>query len=214
MSVSRAGKCTSARCAVPPQASLQPLDLGVARGPWGTHRFLESVGAGLLASLISEIDAGGAGYVNELDGRAARLNAALEVLERVLHQSTPVTCEIGLDKLQLSGQYLLIEILNFGAAGPNLPLAPQADGADGVLDIALVEAHERSWLEQHVSDIRRNPFNVTPLRVHHARRVTLRCESCTVHLDDEIWERDGRSTWAEATVDHAALTFLVPTTEK
>ena len=196
------------------QASLQPLDLGVARGPWGTHRFLESVGAGVLASLISEIDAGGAGYVNELDGRAARLNAALEVLERVLHQSTPVTCEIGLDNLQLSGQYLLIEILNFGAAGPNLPLAPQADGADGVLDIALVEAHERSWLEQHVSDIRRDPSNVTPLRVHHARRVTLRCESCTVHLDDEIWERDGRSTWAEATVDHAALTFLVPATEK
>lgn len=192
------------------RASLRPLDLGVARGPWGTHRFLESVGVGLLANLISETDAGGARYVNELDGRNARLTAALEVLERVLKRSTPVTCEIELDDVQLSGQYLLIEILNFGAAGPNLPLAPHADGADGVLDIALVEARERPWLQQHVSDIRRNPSSVTPLRVHHARRVTLRCEPCAVHLDDEMWELDDKSIWVEVTVDHAALTFLIP----
>ena len=138
-------------------AALQPFDLGVARGPWGTHRFLESVGVGVLASLISEIDAGGAAYVNELNGRTARLDAALDVLERVLKRSTPLECQVELDDLQLSGEYLLIEILNFGAAGPNLPLAPHADGGDGMLDVALVEAHERSWLEQHVSDIRTNP---------------------------------------------------------
>ncbi len=193
---------------------LKLFDVGVARGPWGTHRFLESVGVGVLASLISEIDAGAAAYVNELSGRIARLDAALDVAERVLKRSTPVECDVELDDLRLHGEYLLIEILNFGAAGPNLRLAPDADGGDGMLDVALVEAHERSWLEQHLSDIRTDPGGVAPLRVHQARRVAVRCEPCALHLDDEMREHDGKRTWVEATVEHSALTFLVPAVAK
>ena len=190
--------------------AIQAFDLGVVRGPFGVHRFLESVGVGVLASLIAEVDSGRAGFVNELDRREARIDAALGVLEAVLSRSTPIACDIELDDVRLSGEYLLIEILNFGAAGPNLQLAPHADGADGVLDIALVEAGERSWLEQHVSDIRTHPSNVTPLRVRHARCVTLRCEPRALHVDDKMWEVDGQGTSVEATVEHAALTFLVP----
>jgi diacylglycerol kinase family enzyme len=182
----------------------------VVHGTFGTHRFLESVGVGVLARLIAEVDTGRAAYVNELDGREARINAALDLLEHVLRRSTPVTCEIELDDHRFSGEYLLIEILNFGAAGPNLQLAPHADGADGVLDIAIVEAHERAWLEQHLSDIRTSPSNLTPLRVRHARRVGLRCQPCTLHVDDKMWELDTKSTSVEATVEHAALTFVLP----
>jgi diacylglycerol kinase (ATP) len=194
--------------------SLQAFDLGVVHGTFGTHRFLESVGVGVVARLIAEVDTGRAAYVNELDGREARINAALDLLERVLRRSTPVPCEIELDDHRFSGEYLLIEILNFGAAGPNLQLAPHADGADGVLDIAIVEAHERAWLEQHLSDIRTSPSNLTPWRVRHARRVGLRCQPCTLHVDDKMWEPDGRSAALDATVEHAALTFVVPATQQ
>ena len=196
------------------RGSLQPFDLGVARGPWGSHWFLESVGVGALASLIAEVDTGRAGYVNEMDGREARINAALDVLERVLNRSTPIVCEMTLDGLRLSGEYLLIEILNFGAAGPNLRLAPHADGADGVLNIALVEAHERPWLEQHLSDIRTNPSNVTPLRVRNAQHVTMRCASCALHIDDEVWPPDGTLVDVEATIVHSAVSFLAPAAVK
>src|SRR5688572_8742965 len=54
--------------------TLQPFDLGLARGPWGTFQFLESVGVGLLAEMMSEIDEGSSGYVNELSGRRARIS--------------------------------------------------------------------------------------------------------------------------------------------
>lgn len=190
--------------------SLQAFDLGVVSGPFGTHRFLESVGIGVLATLIAEIDTGRSGYVNELDRREARINAALDVLEIVLRRSNPITCEIELDDEPLSGEYLLIEILNFGAAGPNLQLAPHADAADNVLDVALVEVHERSWLEQHVSDMRTDPSHVTSLPVRHARRITLRCAACTLHVDDKMWQPDGKSIVLDAAVEHAALTFVVP----
>lgn len=196
------------------RGALQPFDVGVARGPWGTLPFLESVGVGLLAHLMTEIDAGGAGYVNELDGRTTRLNAALHVLERVVGRLKPVRCDIELDERVLSGDFLLIEVLNFGAAGPNLQLAPHADGADGRLDIALVEVLERPWLEQHVTALRTDPRNAPPLRVRHARRVTMRCQPCPLHLDDQRWEGDGEAGSIELTVDPSALTFLVPSVAK
>ena len=161
------------------RASLQPFDLGVARGRWGTSRFLESVGVGLLAETMAEIDAGGAGYVNQLNGRETRITAARELLQSVLRRTRAVRCDLQLDELTLAGEYLLVEVLNFGAAGPNLRLAPDADGADGLLDVVVVEAHERSWLEKHLSAIARSachtatarppcPTGRNPLRALHS----------------------------------------------
>lgn len=104
--------------------NMQPFDLGLARSPWGMFQFLESIGVGLLAELMSEIDEGGSSYVNELSRRETRISAALGVLDRVLRRSNGTPCEIELDNRRLSGEYLLVEVLNFGAAGPNLELHP------------------------------------------------------------------------------------------
>ena len=49
-----------------PRASHQTFDVGVARGPWGEFRFLESVGGGLLSDSIATIDEGWASHVNEM----------------------------------------------------------------------------------------------------------------------------------------------------
>ena len=55
----------------------QPFDIGLARGPWGTFRFLESVGAGLLADGMAEIKEGRADYIRQAKGADARMAAAL-----------------------------------------------------------------------------------------------------------------------------------------
>ncbi len=192
--------------------SLQPFDLGLARGPWGTFQFLESVGVGLLADVMSDIDEGPSGYVNELSRRETRISAALALMERVLQRSTGIACEIVLDDRRLSGEYLLVEMLNFGAAGPNLELAPTADCGDGLLDIVLVEAHERRLLEDHVAAMRADAAHVPHLPVHHARRVTLECAPAPVHLDDELWRaaQDATRIRADVVLASRALTFLVP----
>jgi diacylglycerol kinase family enzyme len=193
-------------------ASQAPFDLGVASGPWGSSEFLESVGIGLLSGMMSEIDAGTSGYVNELDGRAARVDAALDVLADVLRRSHPIECEIQLDDQVIGGQYLLVEILNFGSAGPNLRLAPHADGADGRLDVVLVTADERQWFESQLAARRQDASHATALRVHHARNVRIRFERSVLHLDDALITPDGPSSWATAdvSVQPGALTFLIP----
>jgi diacylglycerol kinase family enzyme len=190
----------------------QPFDLGVARGPWGTFHFLESIGVGLLAELMAEIDEGASGYVNELSRREHRIKAALGVLDRVLRRSNGIACDILLDDRRLSGEYLLVEVLNFGAAGPNLELAPVADCGDGLLDVVLVEAHERALLEEHLAAVRSDARHVPPLPIYHARQVTLDCAPSWVHLDDELWsdEKNGTGFGAAASLRRHALTFLVP----
>jgi diacylglycerol kinase family enzyme len=155
------------------RGTLQPFDLGLARGPWGTFQFLESIGVGMLAELMSEIDEGASSYVNELSRRETRISAALGVLHQVLRQSSGIPCEIVLDDRRLSGEYLLLEVLNFGAAGPNLQLAPAADCADGLLDVVLVEAHERALLEEHLAALQSGARYAPRLSIYQARRVRL-----------------------------------------
>lgn len=195
------------------RASLCPFDFGVARGPWGSSMFLESIGLGVLADLMHEIDAGGSGYVNQIDDRSERIDAAIEVLQQIVRDASPLPCEIMLDERDYSGEYLLVEVLNFGAAGPNLRLAPDADGGDGVLDVVLVPAQERRWLENHLAALRGGRKPIAPHRAHHGRRVTIRCAGARLHLDDELWAAmvDAPSeTRVEAVVQTHALTFVVP----
>ena len=190
----------------------RPFDLGLARGPWGEFRFLESVGIGLLAEMMSAIDAGEAKWVNDLSRREMRISAALEVLAKVLEDSSGIRCEFELDGQRLGGEYVLVEFLNFGAAGPNLALAPAADCGDGLLDIVLVEAHQRNLLEAHLNAVRAGSEHVPELPIRHARHVAVDFAPCRLHLDDELWSAEAGASRVQAAVTllPAALEFLVP----
>ncbi len=96
----------------------QPFDIGLARGPWGTFRFLESVGAGLLADSIAEIKEGGADYIRQAKGADDRMAAALGLFHRLLGRMAAMRFNLSLDGRDYSGEYLLLEVLNFWAAGP------------------------------------------------------------------------------------------------
>jgi diacylglycerol kinase family enzyme len=190
----------------------RPFDLGLAHGPWGEFRFLESVGIGLLAEMMAAIDVGEAGWVNDLSRREMRINAALEVLGRVLEGSSGMRCNLELDGQQMGGEYLLVEFLNFGAAGPNLALAPAADCGDGLLDVVLVEAHQRELLEAHLTAVRAGSNDVPELPICHARHVAIEFAPNRLHLDDELWTSDAGPARVHAaiTLQPGALEFLVP----
>lgn len=188
-------------------ARRQAFDMGVARGPWGEFRFLESVGAGLIGEGIATIDEGWASHVNEIDDQEERIAAAFEVFRRTLLDLSPVRFELRLDEADLTGHYLLVEAMNFGAAGPNLQLSRHANHADGLLDLVLVDRDIRHLLHRELETYRSDPDRAPALSVHRGRRLHLRCESCTVHMDDELWGTDGTVS-LEAWIEPGALTFL------
>ena len=194
------------------RASRQPFDVGVARGLWGEFRFLESVGAGLLSETIATIDEGWASHLNATSDQERRLARAFDVFRHTLVDMASAHYEIQLDGSDLSGEYLLVEAMNFGLAGPNLHLSPHADYHDGLLDLVLVEPRDRTLLHEQLERFRLNPASAPTLRVHRGCRLQLRCERCRWHFDDELQDPVSEMVRVEVSVDPGALTFLIPQT--
>ena len=192
-------------------AARRPFDVGVARGPWGEYRFLESVGLGLLSEAIHVIDEGHASYVNEIGDTETRISAALDVFRHTVQQIPPASVDLWLDGEALSGEYILVEALNFGAAGPNLNFAPHGNPSDGLLDLVLAQEVDRALLRDRLNQLRSEPAAASGLRTHRGRRIEMRCEGLLLHLDDLLCRGDDRTvTTIEITVDAGALTFLIP----
>jgi diacylglycerol kinase (ATP) len=186
----------------------QPFDLGVARGPWGARIFLESIGAGLIAETIAEVDHTDGASINDVDDPALRVAAARHVSAHILERLAPVALEVHVDGQRHAGEYVLVEVLNFGAAGPNLRFTPTSDYADGLFDVVLVTHEDRQHLLDFLQSDRAEPAKLTALR---ARRVTIHGEGCLLHLDDRLERSAERQRISvDVSVQHAALTFLVP----
>src|SRR5687767_5421958 len=126
--------------------TIKRFDLGTVEGPWGSDVFLESAGVGVLAATMHDIDEGGSGYVNALDGADARMSAALDVLATVAARSSPFRARLQLDARTIEDEYVLVETLNFGGAGPNLQFSPDGNPHDAMLDVVAVCWAERERL--------------------------------------------------------------------
>ena len=165
--------------------SVQPFDIGAVAAPWGRERFVEGVGGGLMADLISRGD--------EIEADATLLgretDRALHLLCELIREAPVYQWRITADGLDLSGDYLAVEILNIRFVGPNVPFAPEADPGDGLLDVVLVGEAERKSLLAY-AETRLNLASGQPpeLRVTRARRVEVVAPvRARLHLDDRNW---------------------------
>jgi diacylglycerol kinase (ATP) len=123
------------------------LDVGVAVGPFGEERFIESIGAGLFARLVGQ----GSDAVNDGGEMVHReTDRALEVLRAMLDDAPIGTWQVSLDDLDLSGRYIGVEVMNIGFIGPNVPIAGEADIADGMFDVVLLRVEDRERLRAYV----------------------------------------------------------------
>ena len=106
-----------------------PLDLGVADGVWGRRYFVEAVGGGLISSAIADMD-------KRFDGdelpTGSKLAGAIRTIGEVLSRLQPVEWTIVADGARMTGEFLLVEVLNIRSIGPNLVLSPEANPSDGL----------------------------------------------------------------------------------
>jgi diacylglycerol kinase family enzyme len=187
-------------------AERRPFDAGRATAGGRTFRFIESLGVGLVAESIAEITRGGAGYVDTLDEADERMEAAIVVLRETLRTLEPARVTLVIDGRKLEGDYLMAEVMNFGWAGPNLRLVPDAAHSDGLFDIVLADVSHRTQLMDDLPFFRlrsREPF---PLPVARGRHVILNAGDRRFHLDDQLHTCEGD---LELTVEPEAVSFLV-----
>jgi diacylglycerol kinase (ATP) len=182
---------------------LEAIDLGEVRAVDESRRFMEGVGGGWIAELIAR-----AGEVDDtfrLLGRET--DRALHMLGDLLREARLARWDLVADGDDLSGDYLAVEILNIRFVGPNVPLAPDADPSDGLLDVVLVTDADRAAILEYLEErLHLASGEMPPLRSVRAREIRLSVPAGTgVHVDDREWRPDGRDEAGPLDVEVACL---------
>jgi len=187
------------------------FDVGVVKTAAGENIFLESTGFGLLARLIAEDP----DSIETQEERGERIDAAIEATQDLLKTLVPQKIELKLDGYDLSGEYLMVEIMNVPYVGPNLKLAGDADPSDQLLDVVLVSRDEQDKLQDYLRAHRQEAGVQPSLRPQRARTIEFTCNGCTLHIDDELWPSKKMKMTPEPTTIHISchndlLEFMVP----
>jgi diacylglycerol kinase family enzyme len=196
-------------------ARRKKFNVGVASGPWGSKCMIEGLGLGLFTETMDclhatdEIDLEHAGNADE------EITSVLEILRDRLPDCPVKTLKLRLDDLDLSGEYVLLEIMNISCVGPNLCLAPEADPGDGLLDVVLASKGDERRLSRYLSDCIEGKRSSPELIVHRGRYAQIEWEGSVIHIDDKVWPDDGSPAPAspaniDVELESDSLQFLVP----
>lgn len=165
------------------------VDVGYIDGPWGARRFVEAVGAGLFARTMAAMDAVDA--LEEVDDTEEKLARTFEILAGRLERLRPTPMKLTVDGRDLSGEYLMLEVMNLRFVGPNLCVAPRSDPFDGLLDVTPIPESRRAELLRYLEAGWRESACAPDLGCVRGRVVTLEGAGFVLHVDDETWPPDG-----------------------
>jgi diacylglycerol kinase family enzyme len=169
------------------------FDAGVVHGPWGPTHFIEGVGVGLFTQTMSRLDARDGADLARPGQVEGKMTSGLRRLREGLRDCPAKELKLMLDRQDLSGAYILLEVMNIPYIGPNLHLAPDADPGDGHLDVVLLTAGERDNLGEYLADRLEGNSYLPRWTVASGQRLQLQCEGSDIHIDDEVWPGRGSS---------------------
>ncbi len=188
-------------------AERRRLAVGTVSTPWGSMRFVESVGVGVFTELVTRGDS----EVNEsttgLTGHA--IDRALLLLQRIIAERAHRFRKLILDGSDLSGEYLLVEVMNMPLVGPNIPLAPGADYGDGHLEVVTVTDREREVLAEYVKARLSGGAAPPQLTTRRAARVAMHASPGELHVDDGAWRPELREGQDQAGPDEGEVAIAL-----
>lgn len=192
-----------------PEARRVKLDAGIARGPWGERYFIEGIGAGVFAQLL----ANPAGP----NAKKARrpVETALERLRKVAARCKPLDIAAQVDGKDISGHYLMLEVINLRYVGPNLHLAQDTRPGDGEFDVVMVTEAERPRLVHYLEHWQDNRDRLAVLPSLRGKRLRMEWTGFELHIDDKLRPKEDAkpkemSGIVEARLDGDTVEFLVP----
>ena len=188
------------------RASHRAFDIGSLSTGSDDFAFVEAAGGGLFAELLVR--------AHEVDAKAggeAKVKLGLRLLHEIVGDIPALDWTVQVDGVDLSGEFVAVEAMNTSFLGPNVPLAPAAEGGDGMLDLTLVRDEHRSALAAHARarlEERRPPL--LELDVQRGRRIFMKTNGpVSWHYDsdlvDKTVETSSFTAWPSS-----ALDVLVP----
>ncbi|HZQ74058.1 MAG TPA: diacylglycerol kinase family protein [Burkholderiales bacterium] len=190
-------------------ARLVKLDVGVAQGPWGERYFIEGVGLGIFANLLSRPASAKA------KKKKHPVEDGLSRLQAVAKRAEPIEVAAMLDGRDISGGYLMMEAVSLPYVGPNLHLAPDSKLGDGQFSVVLATKAERGRLLEHLENLKEDREGLAFLPSLRGRRLQIEWAGSPLHIDDRLLpnekakpqEMAGR---VEVRIGCCSVEFLIP----
>jgi diacylglycerol kinase family enzyme len=187
------------------------VEIGRATGPWGSKRFVEAFGLGMLPFGIRRAMAA---PPRSDHSREQKVTNAMTAMRKALRGCETILVGAMLDGRDISGQYLVLQAMNIGFVGPNLNLAPAANPGDGLLDIVLVSEDERDLLDRYLAAAEEGDACPPALPLRRGRVLEIEWSGFAVHIDDALWRSPGAkkvaTTAIEISLPGDEVEFLIP----
>ncbi len=189
------------------------FDAGIARGPWGERHFIEGAGLGLMTGAIPK--ANKSKTLGQLTDTDVKVSYAQQIFREHLADQPAIEVKATLDGVDISGRYLMLEILNIQYIGPNLYMAPDLVRNDGEFDVVLVSEKHREKLRKHIQHWQAGKMLPPEFETLRGKRLEMEWTGFPLHIDDKVWPGKGgkkrkAKTRIEFTVESEAVRFLVP----
>ena len=192
------------------QPRTRPFDVGVIEGPWGRRHFIEGVGIGLISRSIAVIEEIDEEAVYALKKPKHKLHRDICVAAALAREMRPLHAQLTFDGRDVSGEFLLLEVLNIRRAGPGVELAPQASPWDGRFDVVTATVAQRDRLLRTLKARLKDKSRVSSLTTRRARHLHLQLhEPCEMRIDDGTISIEADTT-VEITIKPGALQFILP----
>ncbi len=180
------------------------LDIGIATGPWGHRPFVEGLGGGLIPAGIRTVQSRRADRDGDPPDKVERAQA---VFREAFAALEPSRISVDMDGTTLTGDFLLVEVLNIKSVGPNLELCADANPSDGYFAVVVAAENDRSLVDDYLRHLTESSEARLRLPVHRARTVTIQGMP-VMHLDDRVMKLDGGVAVSAAIIE-GALDVLV-----
>ena len=187
-------------------STIKKYDVGFVEDTPGADFFLESIGFGLFPYLMRKMS-----RIEEETSLSSdeSLETATRMLLEIIPEYDAHNCDIRIDGHELSGKFLMVEIMNIRSMGPNLNLAPFAEVSDGMLDVILIPETQREKLASYIVARLEGSSNGNSFQMLPAKKIIINWHSKHGHADDEQLTLE-KKTEMKIEVKRGALDFLVP----
>jgi diacylglycerol kinase (ATP) len=189
------------------------VDAASVSGPWDDTYFVEGLGVGLFAWVMPK--AGRDRTLSKMENPKDAVAYAIRLVKKRLRNHPAKRVNATVDGKDVSGDYLLFEVLNTPFIGPNLYLSPHGHAADGLLDVVMVTEKERDHFYDCLSKWQRRKLALAELPTVSGRHVAMQHGDYDLHIDDRLFTRSDAghataSSMVEMKVVKGALRIVVP----
>lgn len=153
------------------------IDIGCVETPDGPVYFLEAMGIGAFADVLKRYD--------PRNGKS--IARSIQSILDTMADYQPKFFHLNLDGEDLSGSYLLVEIMNTPTLGLRYMLAPNAEADDGLFDLVLIHAHERdNYLKFMAGTLMGNLESFPAISIQRGRELEIAWRGFPMHVDGEV----------------------------